>query len=95
MLLEQTRKDSNNITSLGSPFQRLTAPVETFFFTSDLNLPSCHLRPSLQSITAYTGEEDDPTSTSPLFSQLQRARRPSLSLLFSRLNNPSSLSRSP
>ena len=60
MLLEQTRKDSNNITSLGSPFQRLTAPVETFFFTSDLNLPSCHLRPSLQSITAYTGEEDDP-----------------------------------
>ena len=40
-----THRDSSSITSLGSPFQRLTAHWEKLFFTSNLNLPSCNLRP--------------------------------------------------
>jgi len=38
------------------------------------------------------GEEADPTSPQPPFRELQKDIRPLLSLLFSRLNNPSSLS---
>ena len=40
-----TCRDSSSITSLGSPLQRLTAHWEKLFFTSNLNLPSCNLRP--------------------------------------------------
>ncbi|KAK4811465.1 hypothetical protein QYF61_010344 [Mycteria americana] len=50
---------------------------------------------SSRPITCYLGEETDPTSRQPPFRQLQRAMRSPLSLLFSRLNNPRSLSRSP
>ncbi|KAK4821856.1 LOW QUALITY PROTEIN: hypothetical protein QYF61_004333 [Mycteria americana] len=46
-------------------------------------------------IACYLGEETDPTSRQPPFRQLQRAMRSPLSLLFSRLNNPRSLSRCP
>ena len=40
-----TRRNRNSITPLGSPFQHLTTHWEKFFFTSNLNLPSCNLRP--------------------------------------------------
>ena len=45
-------------------------------------------------ITGYTGEEADPYLTTVSFQGVVETDKVSLSLLFSRLNNPSSLSRS-
>jgi len=46
-------------------------------------------------VASYLGEEPNPPSLPLPGRELQRARRSSLSLLFSRLNSPSSPSRSP
>ena len=62
-----TRRDSNSITSLGSPFQHLTTHWEKFFFTSNLNLPSGNLRPFPLVLALVPREKrTTPTSTQPL-----------------------------
>ena len=59
-----TCRDSNSITSLGSLLQRLTTHWEKFFFTSNLNLPSCNLRPFPLVLALVPCEKrNTPTST--------------------------------
>ena len=82
-----TSRDSDTTTSLGSLCHcSTTLSEQKSFLISNLNLSS---------YCCYLGEETDPTSPQPPFRSLQKAIRSPLSLLFFRLNNPSSLTRSP
>ncbi|KAK4819124.1 hypothetical protein QYF61_025591 [Mycteria americana] len=75
----------------GQPVPMLDNPF------SEVKFPNIQSKPPLVQLQAissrpmacYLGEETDPTSLQPPFRQLQRAMRSPLSLLFSRLNNPS------
>ena len=63
-----------------------------FFLMSNLNLPQCNLRPFPLVLLLVTWEKElTLTSSQPSFRQQQRVIRSPLSLLFSRLNNSSSL----
>ncbi|KAK4831211.1 hypothetical protein QYF61_016048 [Mycteria americana] len=85
-------RDGDFTTSLDTLFQCLTTlSVKKFFLISNLNLPWCNLRPPPLVLSLVTWEKRlTPTSLQPPF----RMIRSPLSLFFSRLNNPSSLSRS-
>jgi len=80
----------DSTTSLGSLSQCLTTlSVKKFFLISNLNLPWCNLRPL--PLSCYLEKETDshlPTTSS--FWVVVESNNVSLSLLFSRLNNPSS-----
>ncbi|KAK4829053.1 hypothetical protein QYF61_001858 [Mycteria americana] len=86
--------DGDSTTSLGSLLQCLTTPsVNKFCLISNLNLPWCNFRPFPLVLSLVTWEKRlTPTSLQPPFRELYRAIRSLLGLLFSRLNNPSSLS---
>ncbi|KAK4832683.1 hypothetical protein QYF61_025144 [Mycteria americana] len=85
-------KDGDSTTSLGSLFQCLiTLLMKKFFMISSLNLPWCNLSRFLLSYHLLLRRRNKTHLSTPSF---QRAIRSPLSLLFSRLNNPSSLSHS-
>ena len=90
-----TSRDGDSTTFLCSPFQRITTFLENKFFQ-----PESPLVQQLEAMTtrpiAVTWEKRPIlTSVQPPSGELERALRSPLSLLFLRLNNPSSLSRSP
>ena len=81
--------------SLGIPFQCLNALSEKFFLISNLRLSWHYLRPFPFVLLLVTWEKRlTPTSPQPPFRWLHRAIRSPLRILFSRLNNLSSLSHS-
>lgn len=91
--LLNTCRNGNLTISLGSLFQSLTAlSVKKFFIISNLNLTWWNVR-QFALILSLVIWERRPTHTVlwPPFRQLQRVIRSLLSLIFSRLNNPSCL----
>ena len=86
--------DGDSTTSPGSQFECLASLLEKkFFLKSTRNLPWLDWwRLPICPIMSYLEEETNPTSPQPPYRELQRAIMTPLSLLFSRLNNPSSLS---
>jgi len=92
-----TSRDGDPTIFLGSPFQHLTTLSENkFFLTSNQNLSWNNLRPFPLVLLLVTWVMRlTPTLLQPPFRWLQRAMRSPLSFFFCRLNNPSSLSRSP
>ena len=88
-----TSRGGDSITFLGSLFQCLTALSEKkFLLKSDLNCPCCNLRPFPLILSLVTWEKKPtPSSPQPPFRELYRAIRAPLNLLYSRMNNPSSL----
>ena len=93
--LLNTARDSDSTTSLGRPFQCLTTLWEKrFFFMYNLNLLWNNLWPFPWVLfVAWEKRPILPSSQLP-FRKLQSVLRSPLNLLFSRLNNPSSLSHS-
>lgn len=88
-LLNASRDDDSN-TALRNLFQGLTIlSIRTFFLIPNLNLPWHNLTP-LPLFLSLAGWEKRPTFTwlHPLFRELWRALRSSLSVLFSRLKTP-------
>ncbi|RMC00319.1 hypothetical protein DUI87_22926 [Hirundo rustica rustica] len=80
--------------SLGGPFQNwITLPVKKFFLILNLNLPCCSLSLCSLALSLVAWEKrPTPTWLHPPVRHLERVIRSSLSLFFSRLNTPSSLS---
>ena len=95
-LLNNSR-NGDSTTPLGSLFQYLTTLTDKkLFLVSNLNLPWCNLRPfSLVLSLSHGGKRPTPSLPQSPFKQLNRVIRSPPSLLFSRLNYPSSFSRSP
>ena len=87
-------RDGASITSLGNPFQCFTTlTVKNFFLIPNLNLPSLSLKPLLHGLSQQALLKRMSLSfLQPHFRYQKAALRSPHSLLFSRLNNPNSLS---
>ena len=91
-----TTWEGDSTTALGRPCQCLTILGEKKIFRiPSLNLPRCNLWPfPLVLSLVICKKRLTPSSSQPHFRKLESAMRSPLSLHFSRLNNPSFLSRS-
>jgi len=91
-----TSRDGDSTTALDRLFQCLTTLlVKKFLLISNLNLPWHNLRLfPLVLVTCYLGKDTDPHFATTSFQVVVESDKVPLSLLFSKLNNPRSLSHS-